>query len=283
MTPTTAQPSPINISPYEIPHEIWKIVSKHFERRWNIAISHAFPKNIVDRPTVVYRIFRRIPGTPNKGQVGYSYTNIGDRVDDTVPTTYSQRYTMEVDFYVFCRNPKDCDEISWELESAVTTTQDRLAQRYPGLTVTFVEQLPDLTESEDTEMFRRRLRFEVRCEINVTVPEIPLEVIEIQENFGFRRSRVEEKVDTEVAPTYTPPLPSDGIALTKIGVVEILYSTGWRELFRGTDYVVEKAADDTPFIRWLETGKKPVDGERFRVEFEYVPHRRIIRSSTASL
>lgn len=261
------------IAPHEVPKKLWELLQPYFENKYNIEFSNSFPQKLVSKNVIAWSIFRRIPGGGKFGRAnsqGANFTRFLPMTPDgMVQELYTHLQTVWYDFYVFSTSTEAVEQITWDLELAILEVSGMLQKDYPGLIMTFAEQMTDahLTWKSQDEIMQRVLRFRAEVPIRFVrlVPE--LRMIEIKERIGS--NPMLQKLFTRTASDSTFYIPVD--PFQEVLSIEFVYlpsSNGLEGLLKDTDYYVKYDRNQIAYIEWNdEFGRVPAVGDEFRVDY----------------
>lgn len=261
------------LNPYEVPRKLWSILQPYFEKKYNVEISDSFPQKLVDKNIIVWNIFRKIPGGGKFGRTnsqGANFTRfLPYTPDGMVQEMYTHLQTVWYDFSVFSYSTEVVEQLAWDLELAVLEVAGILQAEYPGLILTFAEQMTDttLTWKSQDELIRRVIRFRAEVPIRFVrlVPE--LRYIEVKERIGRVPTIQKLLTRTTAASTYYVPVQGSE-EVVEIYNVYMPSSNGLEGLIKDTDYYVKYDSNQIAYIEWNdEFGRVPAVGEEFRVDY----------------
>lgn len=276
--PIVPEDSKANISPYRIPKLIWSLVEEYFENKYKVAISDAYPTSRVERPTIVWRIFRRTPGGGKTGVAqarGASYKGVYDRdAEGNLAAIKQQHQKILLDFMVYGVNTQEVEDIAWDLENAVLETEGEIQKIFGGgFSLHFSEQIQDTSMSwrQQDDLVVRTVRFEVLFQINYSTTLIGLKSVVFTQLQGRELLTSQNFTRSSASTTFYIPVDSNKRVLS-ILVIYIVDGTRRMPLQMKVDYNVLPDANGIYYIEWIDDyGRTPNVGDTFYVDYEIAP------------
>lgn len=272
--PSKVTDSSSDVSPYEIPRLIWSLIETYFEGNYGVEVKSQFPSSPVQKPTIVWNIFKRTPGAVGKSRhgTGPSYLTVKE-VDQQgfVHMIFVQTQTVYYDYSVFAPDASMAEDIIWDLERAILETVGIIQQKYTGFSMVFDSQQKDssLIGRQQDDLISRHIRFHCVLPIRYGVVKPAVRHIYLDEKWGRQAQFNKLFLRTSSEPTFTIPV-SSGQYVVNIKAVSLRDSNDeWVDLSRGTDYLIKKDANDQCYIEWKdEFGRTPALNEQFRIDYD---------------
>lgn len=256
-----------SVNPYKVPEVIWSFVEEYFTNKYDVNFSSAYPKDQIERPTIVWKVKNRRPTTGSGGKGGIRNATgrgfnrfVQSDLSGYLTEEITQYFDLEVQFSVFANSSAIADEIAWDLENAIYEALGPVQNAIPGFNMAFSQQLDD--DKFGNDLVVRTLIYRVIMTVK----------------FPFTTKKLDSIVVNTTVPSQVLviELSRDSSALelnltTKTGyiintVTAILYpSTSQKPLLYNVDYIISKKNDGTVILKWLENGKIPEIGEKFKV------------------
>jgi len=258
-----------NISPYDIPKKIWSKIEEYFITKYGVEVSNAYPQKAVNKPTIVWRIFRRIPGggkdniAQARGASFYRYVGNSDTGYQFEEHMQQQRVVYE--FAVFGTSSEEVEEIAWNLENAILQVVSVVQSEVLGFSMVFSEQVGDSTlmwKNQD-ELMVRTLRFEAVVPIKYIHAVPQLRMIEQEARLG---SLADSKIIVRSNATSKLYVPVD-VGKRVVDITRIVRQVTSTPTVKDVDYKIKYDDDNVAYIEWTDNGVGPSVGEQFRVDY----------------
>jgi hypothetical protein len=264
------------VNPYQVPQIIWSLIQEQFSEKYGVEVTDMFPAERVERPTIAWRIYNRVPGGGKEGLTnakGSNFRKIESRDENgRINLLYVQEQRVTYEFAVFGPTNQVAEDIAWDLELAILETVGELQQLIPGFHMFFLEQIGDTTLAwrRQDELCVRTLRFLCQFPVKRIQSEKTIDTISKNIAFGEYRDR---KTVTRTSDSDVFYIPVNANQRVKAVLLVGLYDTSGevKPLVQGTDYDVLIDENQVRYIKWLKHGVSPSVGESFRVDFLYAP------------
>jgi hypothetical protein len=258
------------ISPYKLGQYVWEIIAPYFEK-YDIAISEAYPLDVVEKPTIVWRTRRRTAGTAGVRSKGKSYAyKKGVTADGIIEEVHQANFDTLLEFSVFGTSPSTVDDIVWDLENAINESVGTLQRAIPGFAMVFHEQWADhgLSVRVHNEVIYRTILFRAYLPVSYLRSFRQIRGIEIVFTAGRLTYVGQRQTRSSSSTEFEIPVSKYRI-VTNIIDVSIVRNTEHIVLEKGVDYTVsEPSINQSSKITWLDdTGLTPAVNENFQVTY----------------
>lgn len=275
LSPGDVKDSLATLRPADVPRILWTHIEPYLTS-YNVTFTEAYPRSRVERPTIVWRLKRRIPGisgSPYRHKKGSNFSQVYKNDDDgNVQHLHTQTFTVFYEFAVYGLSTVEADDLAWDFENALLEAEGPIQSDYAGLKIVFHEQDEDssLSWRQQDELIVRHLIFEIVVPVRRirTSPRIR----SIQHVYTFGKLGRKERVTRASAELrYDPPVAANEFV---VGIDFILLNTGsttepYKLLHRSVDYEVKKDSNQTVYVEWNDTyGLTPIVGQEFVITYD---------------
>ena len=264
------------LTPYNIPMLIWEALQKAWSTK-DVVFTQAYPRENVEHPTIVWTIYRRVPGREGLETLAPRYR--GSTPSETDPTIVNEQWaqwmTIIYQFDIYDIDDESTTNLTEEFDEFMFFITP-LLQKFGVSEWLFDEQLVDfeLGRASSQEIYRRTLRFRCILERKFIKPNPLIQTIQLQEGVLYWHLVNGEPV-TRGGLTVTDQL-------AQLWAASVWAITSDSQLFftsydaSGTQYldgVDFQLTVDVPtglsYIKWLSGGLHPMPGQTYYVTYFY--------------
>jgi hypothetical protein len=264
------------LTPYSLPLAIWDIVEKGWSYK-DLVFTQAHPRENVEHPTIVWSIYRKIPG--KEGVETNKPRWRGSVTDETDPGTryeqYAQWMTILYQFDIYDIDNESTNDLTEDFEELMfhctTVLKDLGVSEW-----LFDEQLIDqeLERRVSQELYRRSLRYRCILERKFIKTSQNIQSIWVRQGMDMNILAENEVI------TRGGMIPQDVLqnkwassiwSITKEYKLQFssVYSSGTQYL-EGVDFeLIVTTPNGISWIKWLPKGIHPMPGETYYVTYFY--------------
>jgi len=264
------------LTPYGLPLAIWDLIEQNWTDK-NILFTQSYPREDVKRPTIVWKIYRRVPGREGLETNKPRFRMQIEDVDDPSISydQYAQYMTIIYQFDIFGINNASVNELTEEFDELMFYVTPALKELGVSEWL-FEEQLIDteLERQVSQELYKRTLRFRCILERKFIKAVPTIQSIWVQQGIEAAQKKENELV-IRGSSTTRDQLEnlwvSNVWSVTKEFKLEFssVYTSGTQYL-EGVDYnVVLIAPTGQSYIDWIQGSKHPLPGEGYYVTYFY--------------
>lgn len=285
------------LTPYTLPLILWDILEQAWAGR-DLVFTEAWPRENVEKPTVVWSIYSRYPGSDGVEVIKPRYRGSFPTSDPSViQEQYAQWQTIIYQFDIFGTTNDDVDALVDEFEDLMFHAAAPL-QSFGADQWLFSEQLGDyeLERASSQELYRRRLRYKAVLERKYIKSADVIRQIWIQSaaTWDYIVNGVVTKGaqgSPDALPTgwvalpitvLSEPLPegfesnlSDLVSSHPANVEDALLSlktklgVNSQYVYKVDFDIVVSLPEGQSYIVWLDNGIKPAEGSQYYVTYLY--------------
>jgi hypothetical protein len=269
-----------DFNPYKVGSYIYELIGDYFKNTYDVGFSNAYPKESVNKSTIVYKTIKRVPGGGKNKTAQARGANFERQLHSDefgqVVEQHKQQHTIHLEFSVFSSSSDEADDIAWDLENAVIDCEGELQRLVEGLSLSFEQQYEDTHYAWQRvdDLLVRTCRFQLLFPVRrkVILPE--LREIRVEKRLGLMKDITDIIVQPDSNSTlFTIPTRNSNQRISEVLSVRKRKpnSTVLIELYEGADYQKVLETDNTiKSLKWLrEYGAPPKENESFIVEYAY--------------
>jgi hypothetical protein len=264
------------LTPYSLPIAIWDLIEANWADK-GVVFTQSHPRENVGTPTIVWSIYRRVPGRDgleiNKPRLRGT---VPDEEDPTITyDQYAQWMTIIYQFDIYDIDNESTNDLTEEFDELMFHITPILRELGVSEWI-FDEQLVDkeLERAVSQEIYKRTLRF--RCILERKfVKSVPI-IQSIWTQLGIEANHMVENESV----VRSDVLTKDRLAKNWISSVwsitkeyKLEYSSissSGTQYLEGVDFKITLSIPDgASYIEWLPRGKHPLPGEVYYVTYFY--------------
>jgi len=266
----------VPLSPYKLPLLIWDLIQNSWTYK-DAVFSQSYPRENVEHPTIVWKIYRRVAGREGLESLKPRYR--GSTTSESDPTVITEQYaqwmTILYQFDIYDIDNESTNSLTEEFDELMFFVTP-LLQKFGVSEWLFEEELADteLERAASQEIYRRTLRYRCILERKFIKPNPVIQSIQLQQGVMYYHLVNSEPVVrgglTATDTLQHPWVASVWMATTNPQITFVSYSSSGVQYVEGVDFCVTvDVPTGTSNITWFPQGLHPMPGQTYYVTYFY--------------
>ena len=265
------------LTPYTLPLLIWDVIDNQWNHR-DVDFTESWPRTTVEKPTIVWRIYRRVPGKEGLETRKPRFRGQTQTADPTITEEqWAQWHTIIYEFAIYDVSNSSVNSLTEEFEDLMYNITPILKSQGAGEWL-FDEQVADeeLARESSQELYRRILRY--RCILERKYIKSVPNIMQIFLRSIHSYFPVEDEQVTRGSLTNRDTLTNKWVyQVTRCGILQDKHQTtviaAYDEI--GSDYLINidfkvgLLIDGTSYIEWVSGAKHPKPGDTYYITYTY--------------